>query len=138
MMATSRGFNHDSDCFCYVSGVFVSTKEVKHRITVANNFCTTYNAYFGMPVGDQDKKWAPHVVCGCCRSTLEAWCRGESRRVKFGVPRIWREPINHLDNCYFCVIDVSHHQKGKKTSVLDYPDIPSSLRHVSSSSSKTE
>ena len=109
---------------------FLSAKTVKHIITDANNFLSAYNAYFGVPVGDQDKSWAPHVVCGCCRSTLEAWYRGESRKMKFGVPRIWRKPTDHLNNCYFCVVEVTHHRKGKKTCVFDYPDIPSSSRPV--------
>ena len=129
-MATSRACKHSSDVFCYVCGVFLSAKSLKHRITEANNFCSAYKAYFGVPVGDQDKKWAPHVVCGSCRSTLEAWYRGESRKMKFAVPRIWREPTDHISNCYFCVVEVSHHRKGNKTDVFDYPDIPSSLRPV--------
>ena len=53
--------------------------------------------------------------------------------MKFGVPRIWREPTDHLNNCYFCVVEVTHHRKGKKTCVFDYPDIPSSLRPVAHS-----
>lgn len=132
-MATSRNCKHDADCFCYVCGVFLSSKSVKHGITDANNFCSAYKAYFGVPVGDQNRNWAPHVVCGCCRSTLEAWYRGENRRMKFGVPRIWREPTDHHSNCYFCIVDVSRHRKGKKTDVFDYPDIPSSLRPVAHS-----
>lgn len=132
-LMTTRGCKHNADSFCYVCGVFLSTKSVKHRITEANNFCSAYNAYFGVPVGDQDKNWAPHVVCGCCRSTLEAWYRGESRKMKFAVPRIWREPTDHLNNCYFCVAEVSHHRKSKKTHVFDYPNLPSSLRPVAHS-----
>lgn len=129
-MASSRFCKHNPDCFCYVCGVFLGSKAVKHRIKDANNFCLAYSSYFGMPVGDQDKKWAPHVVCGCCRSTLEAWYRGENRKMKFGVPRIWREPTDHLSNCYFCVTDLSHHKRCKKTNVFAYPDLPSSLRPI--------
>ena len=132
-MALNRGCKHDPDSFCYVCGVFLSTKAIKHKITEANNFANAYYAYFDVVVGDQGKNWAPHVVCGCCRSTLEAWYRGENRKMKFGVPRIWREPTDHLMNCYFCVVDVSHHRKRKKTSVFDYPDLPSSLRPIAHS-----
>ena len=130
-MATSRNCKHDPNSFCYVCGVFLSSKSVKYKITESmNTFFSAYKAYFGVHVGDQDKKWAPHVVCGSCRSTLEAWYRGEHRKMTFGVPRIWREPTDYLENCYFCVIDVAHHRKGKKTSIFDYPDMPSSLRPV--------
>ena len=27
----------------------------------------------------------------------------------FAIPRIWREPTNHLTDCYFCMADVSHY-----------------------------
>ncbi|KAL6458377.1 hypothetical protein MHYP_G00336070 [Metynnis hypsauchen] len=33
--------------------------------------CEAYKAYFGMPVGDQDKQWAPHFTCEHCKKTLE-------------------------------------------------------------------
>ncbi|KAL6477291.1 hypothetical protein MHYP_G00131260 [Metynnis hypsauchen] len=33
--------------------------------------CEAYKAYFGMPVGDQDKPWAPHFTCEHCKKTLE-------------------------------------------------------------------
>src|SRR6218665_1551276 len=37
---------------------------------------------------------------------------------------VWREPTNHLDNCYFKVVDVAgFNQKPKQH--LQYPDIPS-------------
>ncbi|KAM5191561.1 uncharacterized protein ACMZJ9_000347 [Mantella aurantiaca] len=54
--------------------------------------CEAYKVYFGMPVGDQDKSWAPHVTCEYCKKTLEGWYRGEKRAMKFAIPRIWREP----------------------------------------------
>ena len=45
-------------------------------------------------VGDQDKRWAPHVICDYCRRTLEGWLRGEKRAMRFAISRIWREPSN--------------------------------------------
>jgi hypothetical protein len=32
--------------------------------------CDAYLAYFGVPVGDQDKNWAPHYACEHCNRTL--------------------------------------------------------------------
>ncbi|KAJ4438134.1 hypothetical protein ANN_14073 [Periplaneta americana] len=103
---------------------------VKHRIKDANNFLTVYKSYFGIPMGVQDKTWAPDVVFRSCRSTHEAWYRGESRRMKFGILRIWCEPTDHLRNCYFCVVDLSYHGKGTKTNVFEYSDLPSPLRPI--------
>ena len=42
--------------------------------------------------------------------------------MKLGVPRIWCEPTDHLENCYFCMVVL--------TNIFDYPDLPSSLRPV--------
>jgi hypothetical protein len=79
-----------------------------------------------MPIGDQDKSWAPHVSCGSCRSTLEGWYRGTKRKMPFAVPRIWREPQNHHDDCYFCMVDINKIKRGKGRQNITYPDIPSS------------
>ncbi|KAI6659861.1 hypothetical protein LOD99_14201 [Oopsacas minuta] len=60
-----------------------------------------YRLYFGMSIGDQEKAWAPHVIYGSCRSNLEAWLGGSARVMPFAIPRVWREPQNHHDDCYF-------------------------------------
>ncbi|XP_061407376.1 uncharacterized protein LOC133342308 isoform X2 [Lethenteron reissneri] len=36
--------------------------------------CEAYKAYFSMPVGDQDKPWAPHFTCEQCKKKL--WKQG--------------------------------------------------------------
>ncbi|KAL6481179.1 hypothetical protein MHYP_G00092590 [Metynnis hypsauchen] len=91
--------------------------------------CEAYKAYFGMPVGDQDKPWAPHFTCEHCKKTLEGWYRGEKRAMRFAVPRIWREPTDHSTNCYFCMVDPSKRRTGKNATPVTYPDIPSSIAH---------
>ena len=86
--------------------------------------------YFGMPVGDQDKPWAPHYCCEYCKKTLEGWFRGEKRSLKFSNPRVWLEPTDHSTNCYFCMVDVSKRRKGKNAAPVNYPDIPSSIAPI--------
>ena len=49
---------------------------MKSAITLGTKFAKAYHAYFGMPIGDPDKSWAPHFCCGSCRSKLEGWLRG--------------------------------------------------------------
>ncbi|KAL7868607.1 hypothetical protein SRHO_G00100550 [Serrasalmus rhombeus] len=78
--------------------------------------CEAYKAYFGMPVGDHDKPWAPHFTCEHCKKTLEGWYRGEKRAMHFAVPRIWREPTDHSTNCYFCMVDLSKRLTGKNAT----------------------
>ena len=55
-VATSCGFcKHDPDSFCYVCGIFISTKSVNHTIVEGNIFCAAFYAYFDFQVGDQQK-----------------------------------------------------------------------------------
>ncbi|XP_058885016.1 uncharacterized protein LOC131737778 [Acipenser ruthenus] len=103
----SRGCKHPADAFCYVCGQFIKTRAKKYSVEASAKMCEAYKAYFGMPVGDQDKPWAPHFTCEHCKKTLEGWYRGEKRAMKFAIPRIWREPTDHSSNCYFCMVDPS-------------------------------
>ena len=48
----------------------------------------------------------------------------------FAIPRIWREPTNHLNDCYFCMVDVSHYRKSKDKRSIVYPNIPFSIAPV--------
>ena len=51
---------NSSDSFCYICGEF-TTVDRKNSISVFTKRC--YFAYFGCKLGDQDKPWAPHIVC---------------------------------------------------------------------------
>ena len=130
----SRGCKYLADEFCYVCGEFIRKRAKKHSLTTSAKMNAAYKAYFGMPVGDQDRSWAPHFSCDCCKRTLEGWFRGEKRSMKFAIPRIWREPTDHLNNCYFCMVDPSKRRSGKNAAAVLYPDIPSSIAPVPHSS----
>ena len=47
----------------------------------------------------------------------------------FAVPMVWREPLNHLDDCCFCITNITGFfvQSKHKT---EYPSIPSALAPV--------
>ena len=56
---------NNPDNFCYICG----------EVTFASRKCSitpiikkVYFSYFGCKVGDQDKKWTPHVSCAACSS----------------------------------------------------------------------
>ena len=93
-------------------------------------FVFAYESYFGMKIGDQDKSWLPHVICGTCRSNLDGWLRGDRHSMPFAIPRIWREPQNHINDCYFCMVDISRLRKTKNRHDIAYPSIPSSIAPV--------
>jgi hypothetical protein len=49
----------------------------------------------------------------------------------FAVPMIWREPSNHINDCYFCMVPpVSKGLTKKKKKTINYPSIPSAIRPV--------
>ncbi|GBP43080.1 hypothetical protein EVAR_96342_1 [Eumeta japonica] len=50
--------------------------------------------------------------------------------MKFAVLRIWREPTNHINDCYFCVVDPRKRRIGKNVKKIKYPDLPSTTAPV--------
>ncbi|XP_061431765.1 uncharacterized protein LOC133357688 [Lethenteron reissneri] len=126
----SRGCKHPVDAFCYIRGQFTKIRAKKYSVKVSAKMCEAYKAHFDMPVGDQDKPFAPHFTCEQCKKTLEGWYGGEKRAMKFAIPRIWWEPTDHSSNCYFCMLDHSKRRTGKNAPSITYPDLPSSIAPV--------
>ncbi|UYV77330.1 AREL1 [Cordylochernes scorpioides] len=56
--------------FCYICGKFTIPKKRKHIIPKIKE---CYKEYFGAALGDQDKWWCPHSVCGTCYQGLLQW-----------------------------------------------------------------
>ena len=109
----ARGYKYSADSFCYVCGEFFAKRAKTHCLSNCIRAAEAYLHYFGMPVGDQDKRWAPHVICDYCRSTLEGWLRGEKKAMRFAIPRIWCEPLNHYTDCYFCMVVQQNEEREK-------------------------
>ena len=84
----SRQRKTSPDCFCYVCGFYISGQHSSYKIVKVTKYWTAYRLYFGMDIGDQDKSWAQHVICGSCRSNLEEWLRASGRVISFAVPRV--------------------------------------------------
>ena len=87
------------DIFRYICGIF--TLQGQRR-----NINNLSGRYFKVPLGDQDRKLGSSQSVQSCVETLWSWSQGKSTKLKFGVPMVWREPANHLDNCYFKFFDV--------------------------------
>nr|CAI5847475.1 unnamed protein product [Callosobruchus analis] len=48
----------------------------------------------------------------------------------FGIPRIWREPTNHISDCFFRVIDLNTYKKKSNRKNIAYPRLPSTSAPV--------
>ena len=46
--------------------------------------------------------------------------------MSYTITRIWREPHNHVKDCYFCIVDILRLKKMKNLYIV-YPDVPSSI-----------
>ena len=107
-------------------------KAQKRRITP--EIKKLYQLYFGCPLGDQDKSWAPHVICTACSSGLHDWYKKRKKSMPFAVPMIWREPKDHLTDCYFCKVNVMGYSTKNKHKIV-YPNLNSAMRPVPHSES---
>ena len=124
-MASYRGkCRFDTENFCCICGCFTSRKNQR---TITEFVEKVYHAYFGIKLGDQEKAWAPHKACNLCVERLRHWTKGTGKGLTFGVPMVWREPKNHVDDCYFCLVCVSGCGKHK---MVTYPNIPSAIRPI--------
>ena len=128
-MSSRRSCRNRPDIFCSICDEYTL---VPHRNRVTTFIQQTFHAYFGMKLGDQDKAWAPHMVCKSCTECLRQWSKGKKTSLKFGIPMVWREPKNHVSDCYFCAIDVTGINR-KNRKVLKYPDLESARRPVAHS-----
>ena len=70
-MSKRGSCKHSPDAFCFICGKFIKTRARKHFVLASAKMCEAYNSYFSMPVGDQDRTWAPHFACDYCKKTLE-------------------------------------------------------------------
>src|SRR5215469_15139473 len=55
--------------------------------------------------------------------------RGKRKSMPFAVPMVWREPKDHVTDCYFCLTNISGFS-GKNKHKIKYPDLPSAIRPV--------
>ena len=86
-----------------------------------------YHQYFGCKVGDQDKPWAPHKCFNSCVTALNEWLKKKRKAMPFAVPMIWREPMHHINYCYFFLTSSMKKGFNRKKSLIKYPKLPSAI-----------
>ena len=129
-MSVKRPCKISSDCFCYVCGHYISPQQKKHKVIPETKSFIADETYFDMKMGDQDKSYARYFCCGSCRSTLGGWMRGSRKCMPFAILRIWREPIDHHDDCYFCIVDISKYKR-QRTGTRLFIQVFLHLLHLS-------
>jgi len=113
----SRCCVNSADLFCYVCGEVTLASQ---RPSIAPLIKKAYHLYFGCKLGDQDKKWAPHIMCKSCAIGLGGWINRKGMAMPFAVPKVWREPSNHSSGCYFCLTPpVASGMNRKKKQSID-------------------
>ena len=97
--------------------------------TIDEFYKKAYCTYFKIKLGNQDKTWAPHIICKSCKESLRLQTTANRTALKFRIPMIQREPANHFDDCYFCVANLNRHNKKNRKNIL-YASIPSATRLI--------
>ena len=77
---------NDPNKFCYICGELTFEHEKR---AIDKTLYNLYHAYFGMPLGDQDKEWTPHIVCQACFINLYNWACKKLTSLPFGIPMVW-------------------------------------------------
>ena len=124
-MTDRRKRKSNPNSFCCVCGKYTLPA---HRRNIAYKMKIAYNCYFGYKVGEQNKKWAPHICCNSCNTQLLRRAAGKQKKMLFAVQMIWREPTDHVTDCYFCLTNVKGFSKNK--SKIVYPSCQSALKPV--------
>ena len=124
----SRCCVNSVDPFCYLCGEVMLAS---HRCSLTPQIKKAYHMYFGCKLGDQDKKWAPHIVCKSCSIRVGGWINRKGMAMPFAIPVVWREPSKHINDCYFCLTPLvasgmNRKKESRELTIQIYP-LPSDL-----------
>ena len=126
----SRSCVNDPNSFCFVCGEYTFKQ---NRRDIDANISKWYYSYFRMKLGDQDKPWAPHIVCQRCKNDMFKWSKNQKKSLRFGIPMIWREPTNHSEDCYFCLVDVYGYNHKNRNKIVYPSSLITAIRPVTHS-----
>jgi hypothetical protein len=87
-----------------------------------------YELYFGYEVGDQNKNWTPYFCSFICVKRLAGWVKCY-RHMNCAKPMMWRDPQEHLTDCYFCTTQIKGISSKFKHTVK-YPNLPFAVKPV--------
>ena len=85
----------------------------------------SYEIYFQIKPENQEKYWIPNSCCSTCAISLRSvFQRDFDHLFRFISSTSWREPQNHIDDCYFCLTDIKRYSSKWKDSII-YPNVSS-------------
>ena len=109
----------------FVSFSLTQSHTLSVRFTAYSN--SFFSKYYDCPVGDQDKTWAPHIVCSKCDITLKEWKKSKGKtQFSFVTLMYWMEVTDHKE-CYFCQTDLNGMNRNKRRNLV-YPDVKSAKK----------
>ena len=87
-MATSSSKRclNEANVFCYLCSEYTLDH---NRKTISNFVKRAYLACFEVMLGDQDKPWAPHILCKPCVEHLRQWTNKSRKTLGFAIPMVW-------------------------------------------------
>ena len=53
-----------------------------------------------------------------CVEHLRQWTKKVRKSLRFGIPMVWREPKNRLDNCYLCAVSTKGIKRKNRNSLV--------------------
>ena len=81
-----------SNSFCYICGFYTS----RNKRIISKAVKDRYDMYFfPVKLGDQDKSYAPHIVCANCYESLSKGAQPNK------MPMSWTEQADHENYYYF-------------------------------------
>ena len=85
-MASSRRCVNDPDKFCYTCGEF--RPKANHKL-ISDFYKNAYLVYFHVELGEQEKKWAPYIVCKTRLENMRLWTSGRLKWLIHAIQMIW-------------------------------------------------
>ena len=90
--------------------VSLSSKRTEIKLISSTQKHTTYTSQ--IKLGDQNKTWEPQIICKSCKESLQLWMKGNRTGM------VWHEPVNHFDDCYFCIANLVGFNKKNRRNIL--------------------
>ena len=99
-----RKCKNDPNKFCYICGEYIIRRE---QVNISPLIEGRFFDYLKYKLGDQDKLFAPRVICRRCNSNLSSWDNHKIKKLPFSTPMAWSEQLDHTTDCYFCCARVA-------------------------------